>query len=180
MGTATWDKRFISDVALSYSKVKWEDKKQLFVVHRDFDIPSAACTVAQIVAALGDATAFRDTIPRFLWDLAGPQTEPPAPGARGLWELAALIQHGDLTGTGHFWHWRFGINHLRSSASDETNCFFEVRLIFDSTHIGLSRDLGEDDTTPGNNAGSSRFHAALTHLHHAKNRDFLLSVFPPS
>ena len=76
MGTATWDKRFISDVALSYSKVRWENKKQLFVVHRDFEIPSGGCTVAQIVAALGDATTFRNTNSEFSSGLGRAANEP--------------------------------------------------------------------------------------------------------
>ena len=168
MGTHTWDKQYTNDVQTSYSRVKWGPKSTLFVVHRDFAIPPD--DVARVAAALGNNAKFVRDIPTILTSWL--ENLSPA-GARGVAQLIALIPAKLI---GPHWEWRFGISPIPSNPPDpNVKHIFEVRMIFNSKKIALSRDLDEDDPTK---PSSDLFHAALRTLHHQNNVDFLLNVFP--
>jgi hypothetical protein len=188
MGTATWDKRLLNDVELSYSHVKWDKKRLIFVVHRDFEIPAG--DLAGVVAALGNHATFKADMPGLLlkWVAAAPPPNPPAPpppippsppapafppGTRGVRELAYLIQVDRLDG--NFWEWRFGISPIYPKPG--ANYIFEARLIFDSKKKAFSANIGEDNI---GSLSSLPFHTALANLHanHQDIAPFLNSVFP--
>lgn len=127
MGTATWDKRFISDVQIVYSSVIFDFSRDLFVMHRELNIPRGK--VHYLALALTNDKLFKIRIPKFLRYCMkhGPST----PGfGFGLEELARLIERGRLTGKTE---WRFGISPIPrpTKKHSRSKYCFEIRFVMD-------------------------------------------------
>ncbi len=185
MGTATWDKRFISDVQIIYSSVIFDKAIDLFELHRELNIPKGK--VHSLAKALASDKLFKIRVPKFLRYCKKHGTKPLGFGF-GLEELAELIESGKLTGKTE---WRFGISPTPSPINKKSRLryFFEIRFVMDPVaafaKVGLRGKDAEDaieflkECDGGISKGFLFAAGKLAKAYKSVSGSFLPSVFSP-